>query len=268
MQNYLRRFQTTEDYEDFKESEDYIEPNVSICKDTGSVMYNQAETNNGILKFKSFSVSTIKLVVGSGSPAAISLQYSKDNGDTWMPYTIGDTIDLGVLDTVMLKGNNSSFSSSATNYYKFQMTGSVAASGDVTSLLNGVGGDVDLSTNNITFTSLFMNCTALTQAPELPATTLAEECYHGMFSSCTSLTKAPELPATTLVTNCYGNMFNGCTNLNYIKAMFTTTPGSLYTGRWVAGVASTGTFVKNSAAEWDVTGEHGVPSGWTVQTAS
>ena len=49
--------------------------------------------------------------------------------------------------------------------------------------------------------------------------------------------------------------------------MFTTTPGT-DTMNWVDGVASTGTFVKNSAATWNVTGVYGIPSGWTVETAS
>jgi hypothetical protein len=63
-------------------------------------------------------------------------------------------------------------------------------------------------------------------------------------------------------------MFNGCTSLNYIKAMFTTTPSTTYTKSWVDGVSASGTFVKNSTAQWNVTGVNGVPSGWTVQTAS
>ena len=29
-----------------------------------------------------------------------------------------------------------------------------------------------------------------------------------------------------------------------------------------------GTFVKNSAATWNVTGVNGIPSGWTITTAS
>ena len=41
-----------------------------------------------------------------------------------------------------------------------------------------------------------------------------------------------------------------------------------YTNNWVNGVASTGTFVKNSAATWDVTGTNGIPTGWTVETAN
>ena len=113
---------------------------------------------------------------------------------------------------------------------------------------------------------MFSNCTSLTTAPALPATTLANGCYRGMFQSCTSLTTAPELPATTLAQYCYLVMFAGCTSLNYIKAMFTTTPDSNYTNKWVSGVASSGTFVKNSAATWNVTGVDGIPTGWTVVT--
>ena len=92
-----------------------------------------------------------------------------------------------------------------------------------------------------------------------------------MFTGCTSLTTAPELPATELAdgaNGCYGGMFLGCTKLNYIKAMFTTTPSTLYTNQWVSGVAANGTFVKNSAATWNVTGVNGIPSGWTVETAT
>ena len=115
---------------------------------------------------------------------------------------------------------------------------------------------------------MFNGCTNLTTAPELPATTLAEWCYNRMFQGCTNLVSASELPATTLVNSCYVNMFNGCRSLNYIKAMFTTTPSTSYTNSWVSGVSATGTFVKNSAAQWNVTGIHGIPTGWTVQTAS
>lgn len=144
------------------------------------------------------------------------------------------------------------------------------------------------------YSQMFYNCTSLITAPVLPATTLEGGCYGSMFKGCTSLTTAPELPATTLVSNCYGNMFNGCkalttapvlpattltnscyeymfrscSKLNYIKAMFTTEPSTTYTSNWVNGVKSTGTFVKNSAATWNVTGIHGIPTGWTVQTAS
>jgi hypothetical protein len=89
-----------------------------------------------------------------------------------------------------------------------------------------------------------------------------------MFYGCTSLTTAPALPATTLSNYCYQSMFRKCSRLNYIKAMFTTTPSSSYTSSWVDGVSATGTFVKNSAAQWTGTGVNSVPTGWTVETAS
>ena len=116
---------------------------------------------------------------------------------------------------------------------------------------------------------MFYGCTSLTKAPtKLLPTTLISGCYRGMFQGCTSLLTAPELPATTLTSSCYNQMFDGCTSLNYIKAMFTTTPSSSYTSNWVRNVSSTGTFVKNTSATWNVAGNNGVPSGWTVQTAS
>ena len=114
------------------------------------------------------------------------------------------------------------------------------------------------------YNAMFYGCTSLTSAPELPATTLASNCYYRMFYDCTSLTSVTELPATALANNCYEEMFNGCTNLSYVKALFTTPPSDDYTKDWLAGVASTGTFVKSADATWDVIGPNGVPAGWTV----
>lgn len=117
------------------------------------------------------------------------------------------------------------------------------------------------------YQSMFSGCTSLTTAPELPATTLANYCYSSMFNGCTSLTAAPVLPATTLVSGCYQSMFRGCSNLHYIKAMFILQNG--YTTDWVRDVSSTGTFVKNAAAQWNDKGYSGVPYGqWTVETAT
>ena len=43
--------------------------------------------------------------------------------------------------------------------------------------------------------------------------TLAESCYNSMFRDCTALTQAPSLPATTLYYDCYGSMLQGCISL-------------------------------------------------------
>ena len=113
---------------------------------------------------------------------------------------------------------------------------------------------------------MFNNCTSLTGAPQLPATTLALGCYGSMFHNCTSLTTAPELPATSLAYMCYYNMFNGCTSLNYIKCLATNISATDCTTSWVGGVASTGTFIKPSSTDWSSkSGNDGIPAGWVVE---
>ena len=113
---------------------------------------------------------------------------------------------------------------------------------------------------------MFEKCTGLTDAPKLPATSLAYFCYSNMFEGCTSLTSAPELPATELVDACYNLMFKDCSKLQYVKALFTTKPSEDTTKEWLSGVAPSGTFVKNKNATWNVTGAHGIPEGWKVET--
>lgn len=119
------------------------------------------------------------------------------------------------------------------------------------------------NTTKYLYSSMFQD-TYLIAAPKLPATVLEERCYNQMFYKCAYLTTAPDLPALTLATRCYQSMFRYCTRLNYVKAMFTTTPGSTYTNYWLGGVASNGTFVKNRNATWNVSGYSGIPSHWTV----
>lgn len=112
------------------------------------------------------------------------------------------------------------------------------------------------------YDSMFANCTSLTQAPELPATTLVGYCYYYMFYNCTALTAAPELPATTLISNCYSGMFYGCVNLNYVKAKFTSW---LNQTSWLHQVADAGEFhCPADLPDPSVRGENTVPGGWTI----
>ena len=111
----------------------------------------------------------------------------------------------------------------------------------------------------------FRNCTALTSAPQLPATTLASNCYAGMFTGCTALTSAPTLPATTLATRCYSSMFDGCTSLSSITCLATNISASNCLQGWVKGVKSSGTFTKSSSMSSWPTGTNGIPQGWTVK---
>ena len=65
---------------------------------------------------------------------------------------------------------------------------------------------------------MFLNCSGLTVAPELPATTLAESCYNGMFLG-SGLTSIPSLPATTVPIYAYSQMFQGCNALTSVPAL-------------------------------------------------
>jgi hypothetical protein len=83
-----------------------------------------------------------------------------------------------------------------------------------------------------------------------------------MFRRCTSLTTAPELPAITLATQCYSSMFRDCTELNYVKHYITEWNIS-NTNDWLSNVSANGTMYcpLNSTIPSDSTS--GVPSGWT-----
>lgn len=116
------------------------------------------------------------------------------------------------------------------------------------------------------YSGMFEQCTSLVTAPELPATTLTDYCYTGMFLGCWVLTTAPELPATTLVEGCYSYMFQYCYDLSYIKMLAIDISVDYCLEEWVIRVSSTGTFVKNKDATWNVTGVSGIPEGWTVET--
>lgn len=342
---YNKWFNTHSEYEVYKNSQDYILPNVSYCNDFDELhfeKYVSRDYSKDYLTFEAIENTTFQFTKAG-------LSYSLDNGDTWTSLaanTVTPTVNAG--NKILFKGTITPSSSSPQGIGTFSSTGKYNAMGNVMSLLFGDDfiSQTDLTGKNYAFKSLFGNntnlvdavklilpattlanncyyymfnnctslvtvpelpattlanycysrmfsgCTSLTTAPELPAmalanrcyfymfsgceslttapalpaTTLTDLCYNGMFGGCESLTTAPELPATTLANECYTFMFNGCTNLNYIKAMFTTTPSSDYTGNWVSNVAANGTFIKNSAATWNVTGDDGVPSGWTVET--
>ena len=228
-----------------------------------------------------------------GSPQDINLQTST-NGSQWTPYNVGDVITLtNVGDKVYFKavGQNQSLASSPENYHRFDFIGEFEASGNVNSLLEEdetVARTMSLENRQFCYAYLFsgtalttapelpattlaygcyammfQNCQNLTTAPDLPATTLANWCYYGMFYSCTALTTAPELPAYTLVDSCYAGMFAGCSQLNYVLVGFDNWV-QYATDNWLP--ENTGTFkcpqtlIDNTTERSNVT----VPASWTM----
>ena len=132
----------------------------------------------------------------------------------------------GTNGDLRLRGTNTDGTASKFNSYstiKFTDPNvKVACTGDIRTLLDWRNYNI-VETNNAKFCSLFNGCSVLTSAPDLPATTLANECYYGMFVDCTSLASAPELKATTLAPKCYNRMFFNCTSLTSAPELKATT---------------------------------------------
>ena len=187
----------------------------------GGALQVKAATQPNYLTFTAEEAgSTLSLSWASAS----DVQTSTDHGTTWSAYARGTTITLAnVGDSVSFKGRGFVANNSA-NVNHVKMTGKIAASGSVTSLIDENGGDPNVTLPNDCFAHMFQDCTSLTQAPELPATTLDVACYHSMFEGCTGLsltttkdadhTLAWSVPDTTADLNWNLNMFAGCPNVD------------------------------------------------------
>ena len=154
------------------------------------------------------------------------LEYSVNDGE-WATVEAGTEVTFGGTNgDLRLRGTNTD--GTATTYDEYSTITftdknvKVACTGDIRTLLNWKNYST-VDTQNARFCKLFYGCTALTSAPDLPATTLANECYERMFYGCTSLTSAPELKATTLANRCYFGMFSGCTSLEKAPELKATT---------------------------------------------
>ena len=154
------------------------------------------------------------------------LEYSVNDGE-WATVEAGTEVTFGGLHgDLRLRGTNTN--GTATTYDEYSTitftdkTVKVACTGDIRTLQDWRNYST-VDTQNAKFSYLFYDCSVLTSAPELPATTLADKCYSYMFQNCTSLTSAPKLPATTLAGSCYNSMFSGCTSLTAAPELPATT---------------------------------------------
>ena len=149
-------------------------------------------------------------------------------GGEWTKFTINVT-DIafgGTLGNLRLRGKSSK--GTATHFIDYSKISfstanvPVTCTGDIRTLIDYASYST-VETGNARFCYLFYNCMALTSAPELPATSLADSCYFSMFEGCTSLTEAPELKAESLAKCCYEFMFFDCTSLTEAPALPATT---------------------------------------------
>ena len=223
---YIRLFQTHSEYEEFVNSDEYITPCVSLCKDTHKLHYNPY-----VEEVKPIVLNYFTLVNTSEEPLSIqlngqTLNYKLSNSNDWLTST---ALTVNVGEEIQLKGNYTP--NAAYGIGTFSVSGGTFdVKGNIMSLLYGddFEGQTNLTNKNYSFKNLFTDCTTLVNANELilPATTLAYRCYSYMFQGCTSLTSSPSLPATTLAENCYSYMFQGCTSLVTAPALPATTLAS------------------------------------------
>ena len=182
--------------------------------------------------------STVAMAV-EGTPTKGQAFETSTDRTNWSVFTPGTTtITLANAgDKVYFRGNNTTVSESYSIYYNFVMSGKIAASGNIMSLLDTTCKSTTIS-NNYCYSSMFYGCTSLTTAPALPATNLANDCYSNMFYGCTSLTTAPALSATTLAKDCYSSMFADCASLTTASALPATTLADYCYSSMFAGCTS------------------------------
>ena len=178
------------------------------------------------ITFKAEEAQTFKMTT-NGNHEISGLEYSVNGGEWQTVVAGGEGVTFGGANgDLRLRGTkHNGTADDAGNYSTITFTDEtvkVACTGNILTLLDWRNYNI-VETKNARFCSLFENCSVLTSAPELPATTLATDCYYEMFYGCTSLTSAPKLPATTLANYCYHEMFYGCTSLTSAPKLPATT---------------------------------------------
>ena len=153
-----------------------------------------------------------------------TLEYSNDKKtwSTWDGTTTLSSTTRGSENVLYLRGTGNTVITGNSADYRWVLTGSdIVCTGNIGNLLDyaTIVAGRSPTIGVYCYSRMFYGCTALTQAPALPATTLANNCCQRMFYGCTSLTQAPELPATTLAIYCYDSMFQGCTSLTQAPAL-------------------------------------------------
>ena len=152
---------------------------------------------------------------------------------TWDGTTTLSAVYNGSEYVLYLRGTvNTVITGSSNTNYKWVLTGTdIKCIGNIENLLDyrivELGGHPTLSPSCYSY--MFQGCSALTQAPSLSATKLANNCYEGMFQGCTSL----KLSSTR--TDEYTQEYripssgNGVTAANALYNMFSSTGGT-FTG--------------------------------------
>ena len=228
------------------------------------------------LTFEALTNGSIFWYADQGAEIYPVIQYSI-NGGSWtnLQASVTGAGSDGILvssgDVVRIKGSLSSTLIGDGSFVVFSCTANCNVFGNIKSLQ--YGDNFEGKIDSVYYPLLFNSCAGLISAEHLvlPSTTVISDTYgsyYSMFSGCTSLTITPTIPHVTAtigsVVYALSGMFYGCTSLRKVTCLLQGTGLSLDV--WLSGVSATGTFVKAADASW-VSGENGIPNGWTVQNA-
>jgi hypothetical protein len=146
----------------------------------------------------------------SGIASRPGIQYRTTGETEWKPYECGTEITFSSINEyVQFRNTEEVLSTDNNKIVYFTMTGKIAGSGNLQSMLN-----YSESVPNWAFYRMFAGCTSLITSPEMPGKFIGELCYPYMFDSCTNMIYGPSiLPIETMGHSCCNFMFVNCTSL-------------------------------------------------------
>lgn len=227
----------------------------------------------------------------NGTPTAVTLEYSLDNGSTWTEWTESGNVRTKTLtagQVVHIRNTSptsTSFSSGSSSFYQFSFDADTHAGGNIMSLLCSdpslatmtsycfrslFNGSIKLQTvdmsgvtsiSNYGCDAMFSGCKSLTTVEMRNVTSIDSYGCNSMFFNCTSLTTVDIRNVTSIGNGGCSNMCYGCTHLSTVIIDNPTMSSSSLSG-WLINVSQTGDFYC-SASLTIQSGSSGIPTGWT-----
>ena len=208
---YLRLFNNHEEYLEYIASEEFVVPSVQACKLEQEAHFNDVQPEPPVKNY-------FKFIAGENATFSFtnSIEYSLDSGETWTALAANESSpSLSEGDEIWWKREPTRGGERSIG--TFSATGNFDAAGNALSIVYGSDFEYAYSIEGKDgiFKELFKNNTHIINAEDmiLTADTLSNACYDSMFLGCSNLVTAPELPATNLTPYCYRSMFEECTSL-------------------------------------------------------
>lgn len=191
--------------------------NVKLMENTSNVTGSAPEPEplgEGLIFTAQASSSSVTLNK-QGTPTELQLEYQTTKADVtsgWQPYTLGTAINLDANDKVAFRNTGTqTITQTADNYHFFTMAGEIKPENSISFLFDSTG--THDSIGEYECYKMFVNCSALAEMPDLPATNIAANGYANMFEGCTKLKTIKPLNATTITNYSYKEMFKNCSGL-------------------------------------------------------